>query len=229
MQIVGYQKVSLLDFPEKVCCIVFTSGCNFRCPYCQNYSIATNQYKILDENDILNYIKDRKNMLDGICITGGEPLLQPDLKDFIIKVRKMGLKVKLDTNGYFPDKLQELLDEKLLDYVAMDIKNSLNKYALTTGVKNIDTNNIIRSIKILKNSEIPIEFRTTLIKQFHTLQDMEEMAKLVEGNFNYFIQNFEMSEDVKDKNLSRLSKEELDEFLNIAKKYNNNATFRGID
>ena len=150
MIIQGLQKLTVLDFPGQVACIVFTAGCSFRCPFCHNATLVKGEGDRIPEEEVLSYLKKRQGILDGVVITGGEPTLQNDLKDFIIKVKGMGYKVKLDTNGYHPDKLKELLDEGLVDYVAMDIKNSKEKYACTIGIQNVDITRIERSVDLIK-------------------------------------------------------------------------------
>ncbi len=208
MNIAGVQKVTLLDYPGKVACEIFTQGCNFECPFCQNSSLIpiTNTGEFSEE-EIFEYLNLRKNILDGVVITGGEPTVQKDLKSFIKKIKDLGLLVKLDTNGGNPKVLQELIDEKLVDYVAMDIKNIFNKYNITSG-KKINLDNIKKSIEILKASKIDYEFRTTIIKEMHSLDDIISICKLV-GNAKYYLQNFEDSENVIDHSLHGFSREEL--------------------
>ena len=208
MNIAGVQKVTLLDYPGKVACEIFTQGCNFECPFCQNSSLIpiTNTGEFSEE-EIFEYLNLRKNILDGVVITGGEPTVQKDLKSFIKKIKDLGLLVKLDTNGGNPKVLQELIDEKLVDYVAMDIKNIFNKYNITSG-KKINLDNIKKSIEILKASKIDYEFRTTIIKEMHSLDDIVSICKLV-GNAKYYLQNFEDSENVIDHSLHGFSREEL--------------------
>ena len=208
MNIAGVQKVTLLDYPGKVACEIFTQGCNFECPFCQNSSLIpiTNTGEFSEE-EIFEYLNLRKNILDGVVITGGEPTVQKDLKGFIKKIKDLGLLVKLDTNGGNPKVLQELIDEKLVDYVAMDIKNIFNKYNITSG-KKINLDNIKKSIEILKASKIDYEFRTTIIKEMHSLDDIISICKLV-GDAKYYLQNFEDSENVIDHSLHGFSREEL--------------------
>ena len=208
MNIAGVQKVTLLDYPGKVACEIFTQGCNFECPFCQNSSLIpiTNTGEFSEE-EIFEYLVLRKKILDGVVITGGEPTVQKDLKGFIKKIKDLGLLVKLDTNGGNPKVLQELIDEKLVDYVAMDIKNIFNKYNITAG-KKINLDNIKKSIEILKASKIDYEFRTTIIKEMHSLDDIVSICKLV-GNAKYYLQNFEDSENVIDHSLHGFSREEL--------------------
>ena len=208
MNIAGVQKVTLLDYPGKVACEIFTQGCNFECPFCQNSSLIpiTNTGEFSEE-EIFEYLVLRKKILDGVVITGGEPTVQKDLKSFIKKIKDLGLLVKLDTNGGNPKVFQELIDEDLVDYVAMDIKNIFNKYNITAG-KKINLDNIKKSIEILKASKIDYEFRTTIIKEMHSLDDIVSICKLV-GDAKYYLQNFEDSENVIDHSLHGFSREEL--------------------
>lgn len=224
MIIDGFEKLTLLDYPENIACIIFTRGCNLRCPFCHNSSILefSNETSKITEKEIFDYLEKRKNILDGVCITGGEPLLQADIKEFIKKIKNLNLKVKLDTNGTNYLKLKELLDENLLDYIAMDIKNVYEKYPNTTGIKNLDIENIKKSIALLKKSKVEYEFRTTIVKNFHTFEDVENLCKLVGKDSNYYIQNFINSDNVLEKNLESFSNEDLEklkEFLN--NNYNN--------
>ncbi len=228
MHITGFDKLSLLNYPEKMACTIFTPGCNFRCPFCHNASIVENRYKEYDENDILKFIKSRVGIIEGVCITGGEPLLQPDLKDFIIKIKDMGLAVKLDTNGYMPEKLQELIDLKLVDYVAMDIKNCFEKYTLTSGTTCFDKNRIMKSIEILLSSNVEYEFRTTLVSEFHEKSDIDKICSMIKGAKKYYLQNFEDSGDVIGKNLHGLSEGKLKDYLLEAKQYLSCAELRGV-
>ena len=172
----GFQKLTLSDYPGNTACIIFTKGCNFNCSYCQNSSlIKINDKDLITEDDIFKYLESRKKLLDGVVISGGEPTIQKNLKELIIKIKNMGFKVKLDTNGSNPNLLEELIKEKLLDYVAMDIKNIFSKYEEVINAK-VKIDNIKKSIEILKNSEIDHEFRTTIIKNYH---DKEKKKKYI--------------------------------------------------
>lgn len=227
MKIAGYEKLSLQDFPNQISCIIFTQGCNIRCPFCQNSTlIPMDSNNLISEKEIFNYLNLRKNIISGVTISGGEPTLQPDLESFIDKVKKMGLKIKLDTNGLNPKLLEKLIDSKKIDYVAMDIKNSLNKYSLTSGVVKINMQNILNSIELLKKGKVDYEFRTTIINEFHTLQDIFEIIKLI-GNSKYYLQNFKNSEYVLDKNLTSFAEEKLVLWNEILKDYPN-VYIRGI-
>lgn len=184
--------MTLLDFPGKVACTVFTGGCNFRCPFCHNALLVTKLPEKPDytEDEILSFLEKRVGLLDGVAITGGEPLLNPDIGDFIRKIRDMGFAVKLDTNGSFPERLKAIVGEGLVDYVAMDIKNRREKYAETIGLKNLDLSKIEESVEFLKSGAVDYEFRTTVVKQFHTVEDIRAAAEWISGAKRYFLQNF---------------------------------------
>ena len=230
MKIDGLKKMTLLDFPHHVACVVFLKGCNFRCPFCYNSSLidVNEQSSFIEEDDFFNFLNSRKNKLDGVAITGGEPLLQKDIVGFIKKIKELGFLVKLDTNGTSPDILQFLIEERLIDYVAMDIKNSFEKYPLTTNC-NCNIDKILKSIKILLNSNIDYEFRTTVVKEFHNVEDFETIGKMIKGAKNYFIQSYQYKDSVIDKSLSAHDKETLMKCLEVVKKHVCNASIRGID
>ena len=228
MNIGGIQKLTLLDYPGHVACTVFLKGCNFCCPFCYNTSLIDGEaLNPILENDFFDFLKTRKKVLDGVAITGGEPLLQKDIKEFIIKIRALGYKIKLDTNGSYPEVLQSLIEEGLVDYVAMDIKNSWNKYDITSGARQIE--NVKKSISILLEGHVDYEFRTTVVKELHSKEDFEIIGQMIQGADNYFIQRFRPNENVIDKNLNAPSKNELIEYLTVVKKYIPNAQIRGID
>ena len=221
MKIAGYEKLSLQDFPSHISCIIFTQGCNFKCPFCQNSTlISFDSEQLIDEQEILDYLKLRKDIINGLTISGGEPTLQSDLKDFILKVKQIGIDIKLDTNGTNYTLLKELVEEKLVDYVAMDIKNVWNKYATTSGISDIKIQNIENSINLLKRNLVDYEFRTTVMNEYHTLQDILEIIKLI-GNSKYYIQNFKNSDCVLDKNLTELTDEKLILWNQVLKHYAN--------
>ena len=227
MDIRGLSKTTLLDFPGHVAATIFTGGCNFRCPFCQNASLVTHidDDQIL-EDDFWQFLEERKGKLDAVCISGGEPCLQKDLKSFIKRIKDMGYLVKLDTNGYMPLVLQELLTEHLLDYVAMDVKNTKEKYEMTAGVK-VDLEKIEKSIDLLKNSLIEHEFRTTIVKDFHTKDDVKAIAKWLYPS-KLYLQQFKDSIDVIQKGLTEPSKEELVLMQKEAMKENSQVYLRGI-
>lgn len=209
MLISGIQKLTLLDFPGKTACTIFCYGCNFLCPFCHNALLVTEKAEsFIDEEEIFSFLRKRQGILDGVCVTGGEPTLQKNLKAFLKRIKDMGFAVKLDTNGYKPDLLKEIIDEGLCDYVAMDIKNTPEKYALTVG-KTIDTEKILQSISILKEGKIPCEFRTTVVKDLHTEEDIKEIAHLLKGKVPFFLQQFKDSGMLISDGLSPYSKDEM--------------------
>jgi len=194
MLIGGYQKLTLIDYPGKIATTVFTVGCNFRCPFCHNPElVATNNLQLTTNNDLekefFNFLKKRKGKIEGVCITGGEPAIQPDLIPFIKKIKKMGYAVKLDTNGARPDILKKVIDGKLVDFIAMDIKDRLGKYSKTAGV-GVDKERIKLSVDLIRNSGIPYEFRTTAVPGIHREKDFEEIAKWLDGADAYYLQEY---------------------------------------
>ena len=219
MIIAGLQKMTLTDFPENVACILFLKGCNFRCPYCQNSELI--DYKIDDnyilKEEVFDFLKKRQGVLDGVVISGGEPTVNKDLPKLIKEIRDLRFKIKLDTNGTNPQMLKELLEDGLIDYVAMDIKNVPRKYLETAGLSEKNQQileNVQKSIDILKKSKINHEFRTTIMKKYHNIEDLEEINKLIGKDEKYFIQNFEDSEYVLDHNIEPFSEKELKEIKN---------------
>lgn len=191
MKIFGLEKLSLVDFDGHLSATVFTGGCNFRCPFCHNSDLINLQnVASISEEEFFAFLDKRKSLIDSVCVSGGEPTLQPDLKEFIQKIKARGFLVKLDSNGTNYLLLKQLIDEKLIDYVAMDIKNSQEKYPLTAGNKNIDMEAIKKSVNLLKQNVIPYEFRTTLINSHHNEKDMEEIAEWLSGSEKLFLQRF---------------------------------------
>ncbi len=230
MIIDGFSKLTLLDYPENVACIIWTRGCNFRCPFCQNSELIrmTKNEGNIKEEDVLSYLEKRKGILDGIVISGGEPTMQKGLYEFIKKVKTIGLKVKLDTNGFNPKVLKKLIDDSLLDYVAVDIKNDLDHYDKICGLNKITLDNLLETIKILENSHILYEFRTTVMKNYHNEQRIENILSLIGKNANYYLQNFKDSEYVLDKTLESFSNDELMHIYNDLKLKYPNIGIRGI-
>ena len=210
MNIEGIQKLSLLDYPNKLSCIIFTHGCNFKCPFCQNSTLIDNNYSdCINEEEVFNYLNKRKGIIEGVVISGGEPTLQIGLKKFIKKIKNMGFLVKLDTNGFNSKVLRELIEDNLVDYVAMDIKNEICKYSVTCGLNKMKIDNILESINILESSNIDYEFRTTIMKEYHDVESIKSILKLIGNKPKYFLQNFRLSENVIDKNIHGFSIEEL--------------------
>ncbi len=225
----GLQKTTLLDFPGKVACTVFTGGCNFRCPFCHNASlvISPDFSDIIPEDEFFSFLNKRRGILDGVCITGGEPLMHKDIENFMIKIRDIGLSVKLDTNGSFPDRLKSILDSGLVDYVAMDIKNTPEKYSEICGIE-VNIENIERSISMLVCGTVPFEFRTTVVRELHTPQDIEAIAKWISGAPHYFLQSFTDSGDIISSGLSAYTPEEMKQILALAREHIPSAELRGI-
>ena len=196
MHLEALQKLTLLDYPGRTAATLFTHGCNFRCPFCHNAGLVVRPSKTtVDENELLSYLDKRKKLLDGVCITGGEPLLAPDIADFIRRVRAHGYAVKLDTNGSFPEKLAALIDAGLIDYVAMDIKNSPEKYEATAGAKDI-LDKVQASVALLLQNKVDYEFRTTVTGSLHTAEDMRAIGAWIAGAKRYFLQPFKDSGDL---------------------------------
>lgn len=232
MTISGFQKLTLLDFPGKTASIVFTRDCNFRCPFCHNAALVLCRgCEVIAEEDVLSYLDKRKNLLDGVSITGGEPLLQEDLAAFIRKVRALGYSVKLDTNGTYPDRLKALLDEGLLDYVAMDLKNAEDDYPKTVGITNIAlVGRVKESISLLMASGVAYEFRTTLVKGLHTKESLRKALDMIRGAERYYLQRFTDSGDlIAPEGLSAFSYDEMRELLAVAREVIPSAELRGMD
>jgi len=228
MRLGGLQKLSLIDFPNKLSAIVFTQGCPFRCHFCHNASLVLPEKfsQCINEDDFFSFLISRKNKLDGVVISGGEPTIQNDLINFIEKIKKMDFAIKLDTSGICPDVLNELLQKNLLDYVAMDIKAPLENYEKVIGTK-VDTKKIQKSINLLLNSKILFEFRTTLVPQFHNLKDIEAMAQMIKDAPLYILQKFipESTLSIFQNNKSFMEKE-IDPYIEKAKKHVKNCYYR---
>ena len=198
MLISGLQKLTLLDYPGTVACTVFTGGCNFRCPFCHNASLVLPEELSRDneEEQVLSFLKKRVGILDGVAVTGGEPLLHPDMPAFLEKVRALGYRIKLDTNGSFPERLIEIVNAGLVDRVAMDIKNAPELYGKTTGVPGLDLAPFRRSKDYLLEGRVDYEFRTTVVRGLHTAESLAEAAKWIAGAKEYYLQQFKDSGDI---------------------------------
>jgi pyruvate formate lyase activating enzyme len=230
MQIHGFQKLTLLDYPGHIAATIFLAGCNMRCPFCHNASLVT---RVISENAIpqetvLSTLYKRKHILEGVCITGGEPTLYPGLQSLIEEIKSIGLKVKLDSNGTNPAMLKHLVQEGLIDYIAMDIKNSKEKYALTTGIPSFSLDKINESIEFLLTSSIAYEFRTTIVKEFHSIEDIVSIGKWINGATAYYLQGYKDSSDMIQTGLNPHTTDTLIEFTNLLKPYITNVFLRGI-
>ena len=242
MEIHGFNKTTLLDYPEHIAATVFTGGCNFRCPFCHNGELVLNPagQPSISEEEVLSYLKKRQGILQGVCVTGGEPTLQKDLKEFLRKIKEFGYPVKLDTNGYMPGILWDLMQERLIDYVAMDLKASRENYAKAVGLKTMDLSRIEESIGILKSSGIPYEFRTTVVKGIHTVEEFEEIGRWIEGCPAYYLQNYQENDNClyrmtqtgnesAESPFGAFSGDELEQMAELARKYVGKVVLRGVE
>ena len=230
MIIKGLQKLTLLDFPGHVACTIFTSGCNYRCPFCHNASLALSREVGADysEDEILSFLSKRVGMLDGVAITGGEPLIWPDITDLLKKIKDLGFKIKLDTNGTFPERLREIIDRGLVDYVAIDIKNSPERYAETVGKDDSLLDKVRESVNILMDGEVDYEFRTTVVDELHTADDIRKIGEFIKGAKRWYLQNFVDSGDIISSGMHAAPEEKMREFLEISRDFVPSAELRGI-
>lgn len=225
----GLQKSSLIDYPGKISAIIFTQGCNFRCPYCHNPELITSGGKEqIAIEEIISFLKKRQGKLDGVVITGGEPTLHKELPELIKQIKDLGFSVKLDTNGTNPQMLKKLIDDKLIDYVAMDIKAPIEKYSKITRVQ-VNTQNILKSIEILKTSNIDYEFRTTVVKSQLLLQDFEKIGQMIQGAPKYYLQRFVPTKTLEDSFMSQTtySDEEFEPIIEDLRQYIKTVELRG--
>ncbi len=230
LNIQGLQKTTLLDFPGCVAATVFMGGCNMRCPFCHNMNIVNSSGPgLFTEEEVLSFLSSRKGILDGVCITGGEPTLYKELPSFIASIRELGFSVKLDTNGTNPQMLGSLIEEGLVDYVAMDIKSSLSRYGDACGIFDINLSPIKESIEILKSGSCKYEFRTTAVDRFLNDEVIKDIADLLSGADRYFLQGYVESEYVPDKSLAGVSKEKLLQYRQELLKTIGQVELRGID
>ena len=230
MNISGLQKLTLLDFPGKTACTVFLGGCNFRCPFCHNASLVlgSDGSENITEEEFLSFLESRRNRLDGVAVTGGEPLISDDAEALIKKIKALGFAVKLDTNGAYPERLSRLIENGLVDYVAMDIKNSPHKYAKTVGLSSAPLGKIGKSIHLLMNGKVGYELRTTLVKGFHTQADIETIGKWITGAERWYLQAFKDSGELIGEGLEGFSREEYLSLLDTARRFVPNAQLRGL-
>ena len=229
MVITGVQKLTLLDYPGRCAATLFSPGCNFRCPFCHNATLATSDHNgQLEEDEVLAFLKKRQGILEGVCFTGGEPLLQEDIGAFMEKVKALGYLIKLDTNGYRPARLRELLASGLLDYVAMDIKNSPARYAVTAGRKAMDFDRILESIALLESGPVAHEFRTTVVRELHDAESLRGAAHLVAGTQHYYLQGFVDSGDLIMPGLTGYAPDEMRALLQAVREEVPLAELRGV-
>ena len=230
MNIQGFQKLTMLDFPGRTACTLFTGGCNLRCPFCHNVPLVLdpNGETPFSDDEIFSFLEKRRGTLDGVAITGGEPLLQKDITRFCEKVKKTGFSVKLDTNGSFPDKLRELIENGLVDYIAMDIKNCKEKYALTCGREQLDIAPFEKSVELLKDGGTEYEFRTTVVREYHTLEDIERIGEWIKGAPRYYLQAFKDSGILSEESSHAVPEEEMVKMKEAAAKYVKLVDLRGI-
>lgn len=230
MVIKSFIKTSLVDYPGHIATTVFTGGCNMRCPFCHNKDLVIeNSNEFIPLNEFFNYIKKRRSMLEGVCITGGEPTLQNDLMDFIQQIKSYHLKIKLDTNGLKPSIIQDLLNLNLLDYIAMDIKNNLPKYELSTGIAGDVLTRIIQSVNVIRSSGIEYEFRTTVVRELHTKEDLLNIAQWLNGSKRYYLQQYKESEtQLSNQIFTSYTADEMNEFKTLLLPYFETVDLRNI-
>lgn len=231
MEVRGFNKTTLLDYPKHIAATIFLSGCNYRCPFCHNASLVMNpdSQPLIPTEEVFSVLEKRRHILEGVCITGGEPTIYKDLPLFIHKIKDLGYKVKLDTNGNNPTMLRSLVEDNLLDYVAMDIKNSLAKYGTTVGILNFKTDKVEASAKYLMTNIIPYEFRTTVVKELHEADDFVQISLWLKGCSSYYLQNYIDSGDTIFPGLTGCTKEELLYFKSLLKSNIPSVELRGID
>ena len=231
MKIHGLQKVTLLDFPGEVACTVFTGGCNLRCPFCHNASLVLPEAfpEAVDEEALFAFLRKRRGVLDGVAVTGGEPLLHPDAAGFLARIRELGYRIKLDTNGSFPARLRQIVEAGLVDRVAMDIKNSPEKYAETVGVPGFDVGPVKESAAFLLSGAVPFEFRTTVVRPLHQAEDFEAIGRWIRGDEEYYLQTFTDSGELLDgTGLGPWDGASMEKFAETARAYVPHTYLRGI-
>lgn len=231
MNIHGFNKSTLLDYPKHLAATIFVGSCNMRCPFCHNASLVLrpNSQPLISEEEILSYLAKRLTILEGVCITGGEPTIYPELPIFINKIKRMGFKVKLDTNGTNPAMIKELIDNKQIDYIAMDIKNSVDRYKFTAGNKDISLDNINESVSLLLSDIIDYEFRTTIVNELHTENNIKSIGNWIRGAKAYYLQAYRDSDDVISPGLTAPSKEVLTKYKELLSSYVEHVDIRGVD
>ncbi len=229
MTINGLQKLTLLDFPGRTACTVFLAGCDWRCPFCHNADLLDpGAEAVMDETALYAFLEKRKGLLDGVAFTGGEPLLRSELPSVLEKIRSMGFAVKLDTNGFHPDRLREVLEKGLADYVAMDVKNSPDRYARTCGMSRVDMDRIHESIRLIMSLAPDYEFRTTVVAQLHDEASFREIGPMIKGAKRYFLQAFRDDPAVPYTGFTAPKREEMEEYARIAASFADSVSLRGI-
>lgn len=232
MKIAGLQKLTLLDYPGRLACTVFLEGCNLRCPFCHNASLVlperVGETEEITEQELFAFLAKRKGVLQGVCVTGGEPLLWPEIETFIEQIRAMGYAVKLDTNGCFPDRLARLISRGLVDYVAMDIKNAPKRYPETVGIADFDVTPVKQSVGLLMQGAVPYEFRTTVVDELHTEEDFRQIGRWLAGAERYFLQGFVDSGDLVSEGLHAAPKEKMERFAALLRPSIPAAALRGV-
>lgn len=230
MKICGFNKTSLLDYPGRIACTIFLGGCNYRCPFCQNSGLVLSvaEQPEYSRDEVLKFLKKRQGILEGVCITGGEPTLSAELPDFLREIKQLGYPVKLDTNGSRPEVVKALIEEKLVDKVAMDIKTSIENYGLLTGLDAPDTEAVKETASLLMNSGLEYEFRTTVVRELHTARDFEVIGAWLHGAKEYYLQAYRDSENVLRPGFSSCTEEEMNTFRDILKRTIDRVEVRGI-
>ena len=230
MKLHGIQKMTLLDFPGCVSCTIFLGGCDFRCPFCHNFELIDGTMKpTMDDDELIRFLESRKGLLEGVAITGGEPLMHNDLPELIKRIRDTGYRVKLDTNGYHPELLKKILDSGTVEYVAMDIKNSPEKYPLTCGLDSVDMDKIYKSISLLKGGNTDYEFRTTVVNELHEEDDFIKIGEMIKGAKRYFLQRFTDRDSVPYGNLTPPSFDKMHKFAEISREFVPKTELRGVE
>ena len=224
---VGLDKLSLLDFEDRMSCVLFSKACNFRCPFCHNGLTVLESDETIPWQEVMDYLKLRRGMLDAVVVSGGEPTLLPGLIDKLKDIKSLGYEIKLDTNGTNPELVEQYIKLGLIDYVAMDIKNSEEKYAITSGVRQVPMDKIKKTIELLMSSGIPYEFRTTLVNEFHNESDMDGIGDLIKGAKVLYLQKFVDREGCIQKGLHEVDEKTANRFKEILLKYVDEVKLRG--
>ena len=231
MHIHGLQKLTLLDYPGHTACTVFTGGCNYRCPFCHNASLVLRpaEQPLIAPEEVLSFLRKRQGLLDGVCITGGEPTLEKGLEGFCAAVKELGFALKLDSNGSRPEVLRGLIEKGLVDYIAMDIKSCRENYGRLIGIPDYDTAAVEESAALLMEGRVDFEFRTTAVKEFHSAEDFERIGQWLKGEEKYFLQCFKDSGDILDSGCSAFTKNEMESLREAVLPYIPNTCLRGVD